>query len=555
MKFILNGGLSLNDPFALSSSGQDIAESETALSENADYRQDGVVRSRNGMGQIYTSVGTDLIDSANGHVYSFGTYMYQNGTSLGTLVSSPVVAGKAHLYNSTTEALFLSSAINYKIVDSTVSIWGLNAPTIAPTLALSGTGLTGTYYFKYTYVVKVGATLIHESNPSPVSLATSPADQSVEVTYTTPSDSQVTHIRIYRTLTDQTADFYYDGEIEVGLGAYTTSVADSALGSQVEVDNDPPLDGIVAIAGPGAYNNLFIGIGNKVYFSKPARPESFPALYYNEIGTPYFPIQALVDWGGLLYVFTKDGVYYLQGTSYNTYYPTRTLASMGLFARHAIVPTEKGIMYLGGDGLYAFNGQNESKLTDAKVDPIFRGETVNGINPLNRDKIATCWLQYFNGKLFFGYPDANESTPSKVLVYDFLKSKFSIYDYGKNLKSAFVDRVNNRLLVGDTTGVIWRLEYGENDGGEEFTFKIRSKELTSIEGFSPSLVRYNVKNDGGSLINLRLLNKGDAAYTYTFTDTEDIKRRHLPPMNIESLQIEFETSTASRVELGVINLE
>ena len=41
MNLKLDGGLNLND-------SKQIAENETSLSQNADYRQKGLVRSRNG---------------------------------------------------------------------------------------------------------------------------------------------------------------------------------------------------------------------------------------------------------------------------------------------------------------------------------------------------------------------------------------------------------------------------------------------------------------------------------------------------------------------------
>lgn len=551
MNLFLHGGLNMNDPLS-------IGDTETAISENADYRQDGVVRSRDGRSLIYSNAGGVLIGGADGNIYSFGTGIFKNGVSLSTTITDPIVTGSMHLYNTQTEACFLASAINYKIVGSEVFQWGISPPTSASTIAYSGTGLTGTFYYKYTYVRKVGGSVVGESNPSPVSATCSPANQEIVLTPTQSSDGQVTHIRFYRTLNNGVSggdDFYYDGEISAGTVTFTTSTSDSALGSLIETDNNIPPDGIVSITGPGSYQNLFVAVGNKIHYSKPSKPESFPSDYYTEVGTPYYSLQAIVDWGGQVYAFNKEGVYYLQGTSYNTFFATRTMASKGLFSKHGIAPTEKGIMYLGDDGIYAFNGQAEAKLTDTKVDPIFRGDTVNGINPLNKAYIDNCWMSYFNGKLFLGYPDANEEFPNKVLMYDFIKQKFSIYDYGKTLKCGFVDKVNQRLLVGDSDGKIWRLEYGEDDYGDSFALKVRSKKLTVLAGVTPSIARFDIYNEGGNTISARLMRKGDVVYTYNFTDSDDHKRRVLPPISLESFQLEIESDVSSRVKVGVISLE
>lgn len=548
MKLFLNGGLNLNDPIALE-------QSECSISLNADYRQDGVVRSRDGKVSIYTSIGTDLIGSANGNIYTYGSYIYDDGTSTGQAISNPVVVGRMHLYNSTTEAQFLSSDANYKCEDSSVTQWGITAPSLAPSTSLTGTGLTGAYSFVYTYVRKSGSSIIAESNPSP-SASVSPANQTVRVTPTQPSDTQVTHIRVYRTLVNGTGDdFFYDGEIAVGVTYYDSSQADTALGALVETNNDIPPSGITSIAGPGAFNNLFVGVSNRVYYSKPGRPESFPADYYVEVGTTYFPIQALVDWGGVIYSFNKEGVYALQGTSHDTFYPIKTMASRGLFSKHAYAPSEVGIFYLSYDGLYAFNGQAESKLTSDKVDSLFRGETVNGISPINKSSIDTCWLVYFNGKVMLGYPDSNETTPNKVLVFDFIKKKFSIYDYGVSIKSAYVDEFNQRLLAGDSDGTLWRLEYGEYDVGTTFDFQVRSKELGDIPSLAPSIVRLDVYNEGENTVDFKLLHKESVVHTYSFSDHDEHKRRILPPLSYSSLQIEITSTVDSRVAVGVIELE
>ena len=91
---------------------------------------------------------------------------------------------------------------------------------------------------------------------------------------------------------------------------------------------------------------------------------------YVEVGVPSYPIQALVDWGGLLYAFTKEGIFYLQDKS-SHFYPVRTMASRGLYAKSGIIVTDKGIVYTAYDGIYAFNGQTEVKVTGSKVDALF----------------------------------------------------------------------------------------------------------------------------------------------------------------------------------------
>jgi len=552
----LDGGLNLNDPRA-------IEDGELAIALNADFRQRGVVRSRAGRTSVYTSQGADLIGSADGDIFTVGSDVYRNGSALSTSITGVSALGVTKLQNVQNEVLLLSAQVNLKIDDDTVQTWGIAAPTVAPVdTAESGSGVAdGTYYYKYTYLRKSGTTIIHESNPSPVSagVTTASPNNQVDVTVTASSDSQVTHVRVYRTLAGGSATgalFYYTG-LELALPTVNgnDTTADGSLGALLETDNDPPpATSLAAIAGPGADGVIFIATGNTLYFSKPYRPESFPAAYYVEVGVPYKAIKGVVDWGGLTYIFTTDTIYFLQGTDPATYYPVKTQASRGLAAPQAVVATEKGILYLAYDGVYAFNGQSEVKLSSEKIDSLFRGETVNTISPMSKDNLGNCWMTYFNGKMFLGYP-VSTTFPDRVLVYDFETFKFSIYNYGVSLKSAFVDTVNFRLLAGDTSGNIWQLESGESDNGTAFIFKVRSKELSGLSQQAPVLTRVDIENTGGATVYTRWLSKGAVKQTFTLTDSVEQKRRIMKAQHLVNPQLEVESLTSTRVSIGAVEVE
>lgn len=606
MDILLDGGLNLGDPLT-------IDDRESSIAINADFRQDGIIRSRDGRNRVYTGQGTTLMGSADGSFFSVGSDVYRDGTALGESITNPLMTGRMALYNVTTEAFFISLLdSNKKVEGTTVYNWGISPPTVAPVISIgSGTGLTGAYKIKYTYIRKVDGTLIAESNPSPESNSITLTNDDLYFTVTTSEDPQVTHIRIYRTLPNG-VDYFIDTTINIvpmsytylweseyntitpnvvynliddpytytqaweeditadSNGGYTftqsweavdagvkgaTTVADTALGTLLETDNDVPPTNITAISSSGGYNRLFLGVGNKIYFTKSLRPESVPALYYVEVGVPSYPIQALVEWGGLLYAFTKEGVFYLQGTSPATFYPVRTMASRGLYAKKGFIVTDMGIIYVAYDGLYAFNGQSEVKITNVKVDALFRGDVINGINPINSNSIHNSWLTSFKGKLFFGYPDANEVYPNKVLVVDLEKKKFSIYDYSLNIKSVYADNNTAKLYAGDVNGNVWQLETGENDYLTSFTFKVRSKELSNIPRAIPKIIRYDIYNPGGNSLSCKVLEQNTVLHTHTITSNKDYKRYFLPPKNVERLSLEIEGSITSRIEVGSIKLD
>jgi len=96
---------------------------------------------------------------------------------------------------------------------------------------------------KYTYCRKAGDVLECESNPSPE--AEMHIESGAVVTWVASPDSQVTHVRIYRTLGDQGV-FYYDSEYDVADLTAVLSKRDEALGTEVSTDHDrPPLGTMV----------------------------------------------------------------------------------------------------------------------------------------------------------------------------------------------------------------------------------------------------------------------------------------------------------------------
>ncbi len=145
------------------------------------------------------------IEEQAGSRFSFaGTQIYEDESSIDTgLTNAQWAAIKYNAFNDTTDNIFaLNGTDRKRIESSTVYEWGIAAPTTAPTLTNGGgTGLTGKYNVKYTYVRKVSGVTVAESNPSQqADLYKELTDQSLAVDVAASADSQVTHVRLYRTL-------------------------------------------------------------------------------------------------------------------------------------------------------------------------------------------------------------------------------------------------------------------------------------------------------------------------------------------------------------------
>jgi len=207
-----------------SSDGRNTKSGAMVRCKNLRTNEPGKAKTRDGSAKLNTTaINTAIwwIEEQGGARFSFaGTQIYEDESSIATgLTDAQWSAIKYNAFNDTTDNIFaLNGTDRKRIESSTVYEWGIAAPTVAPTLSVGQAGgLTGQYNAKYTYVRKVGSVIVAESNASPAADNTVVlANQSLSVDVTQPSDSQVTHIRLYRTLADG-ATYFLDTEIAVGI--------------------------------------------------------------------------------------------------------------------------------------------------------------------------------------------------------------------------------------------------------------------------------------------------------------------------------------------------
>jgi hypothetical protein len=158
---------------------------------------------------------------------------------------------------------------------------GVPAPADAPLTASTTTGdiTPDDYDVAYTYVKKYG-TYVVEGNPSPASHITV-AGSAINVSVIACTESDVTHIRIYRTLyKEQGSDLYLDREVsnETATVKLIASDDDIGDGQVLEYDNDQPPQGKFVL---GAGSRLWLVDTNDIlHWSKLDCPEQMPAANY-----------------------------------------------------------------------------------------------------------------------------------------------------------------------------------------------------------------------------------------------------------------------------------
>jgi hypothetical protein len=180
----------------------------------------------------------ELLAVCNGALYK-----YDNATAFSAISGGTgFTIGNSARFLSFKNNAFVSDGIqNLRYNGSAALPVGFLAPTAAPALAATGTGLTGTYE---GFAVWYDSVMDHESSPSGVSTAVALTNQSRQWTKPTGSPpGNVDNWRIYCRRTDTNERNYFrTATVAIGTGSVTEAVSDGArtvIGPNPN-DNDVP---------------------------------------------------------------------------------------------------------------------------------------------------------------------------------------------------------------------------------------------------------------------------------------------------------------------------
>ena len=460
----------------------DIADNEVAKAVNADFN--GFIGSmflRYGRTKQFDSPLNDAvirrIAKINGYRYAVaGQSLYRdqirivNGLASSNL-NSTIIPFRP-LADSTIWAFIADQAGMLKDNGTALRNWGIAAPVNPPILANSGTGLTGTYQFVYTYARMSGTAIAHESNSSP-SASITLANEQVDISSLTASaDPQVNKIRIYRTVASG-VNFLHEHNVDNGTTTTTSDSLDSALGSEVDSLNDPPPN--CSRAAEFQETVFLCGDENNphyLYFSKRWRPEA--VTEFIECGNADYALTALVPVAGALGAFKRITKYRVTGNATTGYIPTEHASRRGTTSPDACVPTEFGIVFPAKDGIFATNLLSQDTQIADLILPLFYGETVNGMAPINWDQASKFAAISYKDRYYFSYASGTNTNPDKVAVYSNTTKKWYFYDHA--IRSFFIEEDNDRITGGSTDGFVYILENGSSDGGANISLDVQTKD-------------------------------------------------------------------------------
>lgn len=207
-----------------------------------------------------------------------------------------------------------------------------------------------------------------------------------------------------------------------------------------------------------------------IYWSDEYNPDYFTGTEYESIlEDDGDAITAIKNQLGIPVIFKTNSVskFYTDASSSSDWYGSDPFPAVGCPAPYSVANTPKGIAYLGRGGIYLFNGQVSSMISDA-VTP-----DVNDILETNLEEASgVYWKNEY--QLAYTSLKSGASSNNRVLVYDFVRNSY-VLDY-KNINRWIPFGAGTDygvLYSGDSTsdGYI----YAQEGAGTDFLINLKSE--------------------------------------------------------------------------------
>lgn len=256
----------------------------------------------------------------------------------------------------------------------------------------------------------------------------------------------------------------FDGKIVISINdtTFISSQADGTLGTQVAINHTiPPTSPQVLVKRD---NRIFLGDDADLCISHISDVEYFPAAWFQQ--TPdRRKITGLVEQGRNLIIFTEDTVSILTGQDEDNFQFRKSFAGDGCIATRSIQNIKGYIIFLGFEGIMAFNGSNIAEV-DEKLCKYLRDN-------INYTYAGDSCSFYYEGRYYLSYPTnashaLGESTvPNETVYFDYKTGKTGVYSFAFNVFSRW-DKGSDGILIkgGSTTiGRVYNLFTGLDDDG------------------------------------------------------------------------------------------
>lgn len=329
-------------------------------------------------------------------------------------------------------------------------------------------------------------------------------------------------------------NWYYDGQNSSDGGEYQTYRTDAEL--QVEetlaIDNYQPVPSTNS-SGDSALSTLvpiFFPVGDymfalgdtnqpqRLYRSKRANHDAWPATGqgYNDVCPASDTLQSGCEWGGGGYVFSKARLYAILTDAEGNWTTEPTPCAEGLAGRWAMCWTPYGIAFLSPFGVKLTQGGIPEDLSSALIGPLFRNQTVHGLNPVDMAVETALKLAYHDHEIWFTYADCNGTR--RHLIYNFYDKAWRSYLFGKVTSVVYSEGLQGTaqsLLLGsyalgavythsgtsdDGTAIAYTARTGCVDYGDPAVEKLLSQIVVDAEIYTSTLTVQAFLNDEATAV-------------------------------------------------------
>lgn len=474
------GENSKENPFTLSKNQADIAENVrfdsqlkalTKRDKTLVYGTASTTKPIIGLHRFYLSDGTKVLLTDYSNKISKGNDTTGIFTDILTLSQSDRKAQWLTWHNIAIETDGYNSPVKYDGTSSSATYLG----SLLATDAGSGTGTTGTYTYKVScYTASFNLSLGTASNTI-VMTGHDIALSMIPICPNTFLGETVIGRKIYRTGNgDSTYKLISNGTIDNVINTITDSDADADRGVTLSATTTsaPPMGRLSIIY----FNRLWIANDpnhpSRIYYSEDSNHDVFlPTSYFDIRQNDGDEITMINSVLGKLTIGKTNSIQKLYTDTGTTGDPAEDwsisdpFSYVGCHAIYSAVDTPSGLMYLSNNGIYLFNGQYSTLVSDV-VSP--------EIKDISSSNISNTWAAYYKNSYYLTYTSTKSggSTNNRVLVFDTLSKGFEIDTLSINVFSVLKGGSDVEILYsgGSDVGKI----YAHNDSTKEIIHRRQS---------------------------------------------------------------------------------
>lgn len=190
----------------------------------------------------------------------------------------------------------------------------------------------------------------------------------------------------------------------------------------------PPVGEIISIHKERLFKNSSTD-SSYIYWSSPYLPHYFDTTKYEVIREDDGDkITFILEFLGVLRVGKTNSIlnFYTSEPFDVDWYASAAFSNIGCQATYSAKSTAAGLFYINRSGLYSFNGQSVSLISDAITDEI---------RDISDSDIERCTAAYFKNEYYLSYTSnsSGASYNDRVLIYDIVRDSY-VYDT-KNIDS------------------------------------------------------------------------------------------------------------------------